>query len=76
MAKATSFTALFRKALKKQWATPPVREITEDNQQSWIDYWEAMGRYARGEQEGRPIPPHRSGGGMTYTGQSLDKGRG
>lgn len=28
---------------------------------AWISYWQRMDRYERGEQRGRPVPPHRSG---------------
>lgn len=50
-----------RMAERRGW-TVPANEVF--SQQIWINFWKNMYEHESKQTEGRPIPPHRSGGGQ------------
>lgn len=63
MGQRTEFDRLLKKAKKKGW-TVPVNNVFGDD--AWVRYWRAMEEHERNPDSGRPIAPHRSGGGITF----------
>ncbi len=58
---ANEFKRLSKLAVRKGWKTP-ANDVFSD--EVWIRYWRACEQYERDPSAGRPIPPHRSGGGQ------------
>ncbi len=65
MGKQNLFKKLLRRATKNGWAVPP--ENTPFSDDAWIRYWQAMELYSVEPNAGRPIPPHRTGGGHVFS---------
>lgn len=52
------YNRLWKLARANGWVIPANDAFPEH---AWIIYWTGMDRLLRGEQRGRPVPPHRSG---------------
>jgi len=50
---------LYRLAQEKGWKLPATNNPFPP--ESWNRYWAAMEDYQRNPENGRPVPPHRSG---------------
>ncbi len=50
-------------ASAKGWKLPGNSPLPNE---SWIEYWKACERYERDPKSGRPVIPHRSGGGSRF----------
>lgn len=58
--KQIRFRTLKREAERNGWTIPHNNIFPES---AWIAYWDQCRLYKKGLIEGRPIAPHRSGGG-------------
>jgi hypothetical protein len=56
----TEYNALWQEARNKGWKIP-INNAFPDH--SWIGYWRGCQRHETDPTTGRPVPPHRSGGG-------------
>lgn len=52
---------LYRLAEKRGWVVPSTSN--QFGTEPWNRYWAAMEEYEKDPSNGRPVPPHRSGGG-------------
>lgn len=64
MGKENEFDRMLRKANKKGWSVPNENNSFDDG--VWLRYWQGMEAYSQGRCTGRPVPPHRSGGGQRF----------
>jgi hypothetical protein len=58
---ASEYKRLYKKAVKKGWVAPASGVFSDE---AWMRYWSAMEEHEKDPSKGRPIPPHRSGGGI------------
>jgi nicotinamide mononucleotide adenylyltransferase len=57
------FRRLRKRAAKRGWVVP-INDVFSNA--VWIRYWEAMEESEKDPSKGRPIAPHRSGGGQSF----------
>jgi hypothetical protein len=58
---ASEYKRLLKKATKKGWVVPSNNVFCDE---VWVRYWLAMDASEKDPSIGRPIAPHRSGGGI------------
>jgi hypothetical protein len=60
---ASEFEKYRRKAIKYGW-TMPANDAFGPN--VWLRYWQDMDQCRKDPSGGRPVAPHRSGGGQVF----------